>query len=212
MTSTASEDWALLIAWREGDAGAADRLAARYFPLLMRFFLNKVRDVHDATDLVSETFLGCSASRDTSTRAGSFRSYLFAIAMNKLRGYYRKQAKRKRELDDFAEVCVDSSLPRSPSSLIGHAQEAQLLVRGLRRLTLDQQIVVELSYFEELEGPAIAELLGLPLSTVHTKLTRGRKRLAQLITELANSPELAQSTVSGLETWAREVRANVPAR
>ena len=81
MESQPEDDWSLLFAWRDGDQRSADQLAARYFPVLMRFFLNKVRNVDDAAELVSETFLGCSASKDRSERSGSFRSYLFAIAM-----------------------------------------------------------------------------------------------------------------------------------
>ncbi len=206
----ATDDWSLLSAWRDGDSSSGDQLAARYFPLLMRFFLNKVRKVDDASDLVAETFLGCSASKHRSVETGSFHSYLFAIAMNKLRHYHRKQTKRQRELDDFAEVCVDASLGPSPSSIIARAQETRLLVRALRRLTLAQQIVVELAYFEQMRGPEIAELLGAPPSTVHTHLCRGRERLATIVTELAQNSALAESTVSGLETWAREVRVNIP--
>ena len=203
-------DWEALAAWRDGDRRAAKLLASRYFAVLMRFFLNKTRDTEDATDLVGETFLGCAAGVDRMKARGSFRSYLFAIAMNKLRGYYRKQVKRQRELDDFADVCVAESLRHSPSSILAHAEEARLLVVALRHLTLAQQIVVELTYFEELRGPEIAELLGLPSSTVHTHLQRGRKRLCEILRELARRPGLAESTLSGLETWALEVRSKIP--
>ncbi|MCB9753534.1 MAG: sigma-70 family RNA polymerase sigma factor [Myxococcales bacterium] len=209
MAAELVDDWTVFFAWRDGDERAAEQLATRYFAILMRFFLNKVRDVEDATELVSETFLGCAASKSRAARSRSFRSYLFAIAMNKLRGYYRTQAKRRRELEDFAEVCVADTLGRSPSSIIARAREVQLLVNALRRLTLAQQIVVELNYFEGMRAAEIAELLELPRSTVYTHLRRGRQRLESIITELASSPELAQSTVMGIETWAVEVRAKI---
>ncbi len=205
-----ADDWSVLFAWRDGDKHAAKQLAARYFSILMRFFLNKVRDVDDAADLVSETFLGCAASKTRAENVGSFRSYLFAVAMNKLRGYYRTQAKRRRELDDFAQVCVADSLARTPSSIIARAEEAQLLVNALRRLTLAQQIVVELNYLEGMRGTEIAELLDLPRSTVYTHLRRGKQRLETIVRELACNPKLARSTVMGLNTWALEVRAKIP--
>ncbi len=209
MGAEPADDWSLLAAWRNGDADSGDRLAERYFPLLSRFFINKVRCVDDAEELVAETFLGCSVSKDRTIETESFHSYLFGIALNKLRGYYRKQTKRKRELDDFAEVCVDSSPGSSPSVLVARSQETRLLVRALRRLTLAQQIVLELAYFEELSGPQIAELLGVPGPTVYTHLSRGRQRLAKIIRELADNSALAESTVCGLETWARKIRANI---
>ncbi|MCA9689212.1 MAG: RNA polymerase sigma factor [Nannocystaceae bacterium] len=206
MTLDSSDDWAYLDAWRDGDKRAGERLATRYFALLMRFFLNKVRDVDDAADLVSETLLGCASSMANAAGGGSFRSYMFAIALNKLRGYYRKQAKRRRELEDFADICVAQSLPRSPSSIIARVEETQLLVNALRRLSLAQQIVVELNYFENLSGPEIASLLGVSTGTVYTHLNRGRQRLAAVVTELASDPKLAESTMTGLATWAHQVR------
>ena len=206
---TQADDWGLLFAWREGKNNAGERLASRYFGLLTRLFLNKVKNPDDAADLVSETFLGCVSSRDRIEATGSFRSFLFAIAMNKLRGYFRKQAKRRRELSDFEDICVAQSLPKSPTSLIARAQESRLLVRALRRLSLDKQIVLELNYFEDLRGPEIADLLGLPKATVYTHLRRGKERLAAIIQEIADSPQLAESTVCGLDTWALEVRGKI---
>lgn len=203
------DDWSLFFAWRDGDRDAGERLATRYLGLLTRFFLNKVRNPDDAADLVSETFLGCTAGRDRATDGGVFRSYLFAVAMNKLRGYFRKQAKARRELDDFEDVCVASALPRSQVSMVARAQESKLLVRALRRLTLDQQIVLELGFFEALGGPEIAELLGIPPATVYTRLRRGKAQLAVLVHELAGDPQLAESTVIGIDTWARQIRAEL---
>lgn len=204
-----ADDWGLLFAWRNGDNNAGERLATRYFGLLTRFFLNKVKNPDDAADLVSETFLGCTSGRDRIEASGSFRSYLFAVAMNKLRGYFRKQAKRRRELSDFEDICVAHSLPKSPTSLIARAQESRLLVRALRRLSLDKQIILELNYFEDLRGPEIAELLGLPTATVYTHLRRGKQRLAEIIQQIADSPQLAESTVCGVDTWALQVREKI---
>ncbi len=203
----ASKDWALLFAWRNGDRRAGNALATRYFDLLLRFFINKVRDMDDAAELVSETFLACTKARDRATNTSSFRSYLLAIAMNKLRGYYRKQAKRQRELDDFEELCVNTSLRSSPSSLIGLTQEVQLLTQGLCRLSLAQQIIIELQIFEGMTVAEIAELIEVPRPTVSTHLRRGKQRLAKVVQELSENPDLAQSTLLGIKTWAGQIRA-----
>ena len=70
-------------------------------------------------------------------------------------------------------------------------------------------MVVELSYFEGLRGREIAELLGVPESTVRTHLERGRKRLVKITRELAENPALAESTISGLSTWVEDIRQNI---
>ncbi|MEM7152391.1 MAG: sigma-70 family RNA polymerase sigma factor [Myxococcota bacterium] len=202
-----AEDWELLDAWRGGDERSGAELVRRYVGLLTRFFHNKVRNSDDVADLVSDTMLACTQGRDRVDDAGAFRSYVFAAAMNQLRRHYRKSVKRKRELDDFSDVFVgEDSTSQSMTSMVSRQQETVLLVRGLRRLSLDQQIVLELAFLEGLEGAEIGELLGISKFTVYTRIRRGKARLAQIVEELAESPEQAQSTVMGLQTWAVKVR------
>ncbi|MCA9648404.1 MAG: sigma-70 family RNA polymerase sigma factor [Myxococcales bacterium] len=204
------DDWELLEAWREGDAPSGEVLVGRYLGLLTRFFRNKVNDPEDAADLISETMLACTRGKDGVRDSGAFRSFLFAAAMNMLRRYYRKKAKRERELDDFEDICVgDSGNPRSLNSLVSLEQESRLLVRALRRIPLDQQIVLELSYFEGMNGTDIAELLEVPQPTVYTRLRRGKEKLRVVMVELAESPAVAESTMMGLQTWAARVRDEI---
>lgn len=204
------DDWELLEAWRGGDGSAGQALVTRYLGLLTRFFRNKVGDPEDAAELISETMLACTRGKQGVRDAEAFRSFLFAAAMNMLRRYYRKKAKRERELGDFADICVgESSTPRSMSSIVALEQEGRLLVRALRRIPLDQQIVLELSYFEELNGTEMAELLGVPPPTVYTRLRRGKERLRVVMAELAESRQLAESTMMGLQTWAARVRDEI---
>lgn len=203
-------DHELLERWRGGDQRAGARLVERYYDLLIRFFRNKVRDPEDATDLVSETMLGCTKGHQMVEDGGAFRSYVFAIAMNNLRGYLRKKNKRARELDDFSEVCVAKTLGGdTPTRMLARKQETQLLARALRRIPLDQQIVLELDFVEGLEPAAIAELIGVPIDTVYTRRRRGRQKLRETIQMLTDDEALAQSTVVGLETWAGEIRAGL---
>lgn len=53
----------------------------------------------------------------------AFRSFLFAAAMNMLRRHYRKQAKRNRELDDFAEVMMRRLVFAEPTMIGAPAEE-----------------------------------------------------------------------------------------
>lgn len=201
------KDWELLDAWIEGDNRSGEALVARYMPMMTRFFHNKVANPEDAAELISDTWLACTSGKQGIEQRRSFRSFLFAAAMNILRTHYRKQNKRKRELDDFEEVCVgDGAHYGTLGSLMQRTEEARLLVRALRRLTLDQQIVLELHVLEGMSGPEIAELLDVPPGTVYTRLRRGKERLRVVMEELAASPELAQSTAVGIKTWAADVR------
>lgn len=207
MFSVEMEDWELLAAWRDGDDRAGQKLVGRYLGVLTRFFHNKVNDPDDAAELISETMLACVKNKENVKDLSAFRPYVFASAMNMLRRHYRTQVKRKRELDDFEDICVgDSTGGASLGANMQLKQETRLLVRALRRVSLDQQIVLELSHVEDLDGVEIAELLGVPQQTVYTRLRRGRDRLKTIMTELSENQDLVSSTMRGLKTWAFDVR------
>ena len=200
------DDLTLLTRWRDGDNEAGAMLVQRYFSPLMRFFRNKVTNVDDAKELVGETMLACTKGKGVIT-GQDVRKYVFGIAMNKLREHYRRNVKREREEADFSELCVaDFDPPGSPATIVARQREVALLARALRRLPLEQQIVLELSYFEAQRAPEIAELLGVPQQTVYTRLRRGKARLGDILATLADNPDLAQSTMVGLETWAGQIR------
>ena len=204
------EDWELLEVWRGGDDAAGQQLVGRYLGSLTRFFNNKVANPEDAAELISETMLACVKNKERVEDATAFRSFLFATAMNMLRRYFRKQVKRQREVDDFADVVVgESERQRSMTSHMHARRETQLLVRALRHVSLDQQIVLELNYVEGLNGNEIAELLGLPAPTVYTRLRRAKERLKGVMAELAEDPSVVSSTMDGLSKWAAEIRQEI---
>lgn len=202
-------DWELLDQWRNGDQRAGATLLERYFGILSRFFHNKVANTEDVADLVSETLLACTTGKERIRESSSFRSFLFAIAFNQLRRYYRKQRKRELERDDFLQCCAADLPSRSPVTVVGDKRETSLLVQGLRSLPLEYQMVLELNLFEELSGREIGELLEMPTPTVHTRLRRGKERLSTIVAQLASNPEEYQSTITDLEGWAKQLREHI---
>ncbi|MEM7159578.1 MAG: sigma-70 family RNA polymerase sigma factor [Myxococcota bacterium] len=201
-------DVELLEAWRGGDRRAGSQLLERRAREVTWFFRNKVFDEADVPDLVSQTFLGCVSARDRFRGETSFRRFVYSIAHNVLREYLRGKAKRQREEIDFATVCVHELDPRSMSSMEMRRRELQAFVEGLRRVSLDYQVVLELKYFQNLTGSEIAELLELAEGTVRTRLRRGLARLREQVDrelELTGAGH-APVTIETLEDWAAEVR------
>lgn len=202
-------DHALFVAWRDGDRDAGSKLLERRVREITWFFRNKVFDESDVADLVGQTFLGCVSARDRYRGETSFRRFLYTIAQNVLREYLRSKAKRAREKIDFTQVCVRDLNPRSPSSIQMHQRELRAFVDGLREVPIEDQIVLELKYFESLTGPEMAELLGIPEGTVRGRLRRGLERLRDRVHEglrLGAEPSEPPS-FEDLERWAAAVRA-----
>ena len=206
-STLAVEDEAeLLEAWRGGDRNAGSRLIAARGREITWFFRNKVFHEDAVADLVSQTFLRCVAAKTTFEGATSFRRFVYAIAKNVLREYLRTATKRAREEIDFEQVCLRSLEPRSMSSLHSEKRQVHALLESLRDVSIDDQIVLELKYFEGLSGSEIADALGIPEGTVRGRLARGLARLRTCVAERLQGPHASAASADELAAWAGELR------
>ena len=196
------DDLELAVRWREGDKRAGARLFERNYVSIERFFRNKVS--HGLEDLIQRTFLICVETKDRFRGASSYRTYLFAIANNVLRNHYRS-ARRDRERLDFGTHSVADLAP-GMSSLVRGKEEQSVLLQALREIPLDYQIVLELYYWEELDGKEISAALDIPLGTARSRIRIGKERLERKLTELHARDRRPTETQSNLDDWARAVR------
>jgi len=200
-------DFDLLDAWRAGDREAGNTLFDRYFDAMYRFFRNKVTE--GAEDLVQQTFLACVQSRDHFRKDASFRTYLFTAARSKLYNYLERRG-REGAIDWGVTSCADLGV--SPSGKMAQAEQHRLLLHALRRLPVDLQVALELFYFEQVRGPELAEVLGVPEGTVRSRLRRGRDLLREQLAILAQSPADIESTMTNLDDWAAAIRNAIGGR
>ncbi len=201
-----SDDAELLLAWRAGEQAAGQELLNRYFDSLYRFFASKVDGVSE--DLIQRTLLVCVEKADTLKNPASFRGYLFTVARHQLYAYLRTQ---KTERDKGIGVVslsrlVDTS--KSIGSLMIDKEEQKLLLRSLRQIDLDLQIVLGLYYWEDLSTAELAETLEIPKGTVKSRLRRAKEELETAMRDLAGSERLLRSTIDNLERWV----AGLPGR
>lgn len=163
-----ADDDELLAAWRAGERTAGDALVARWFDPVCRFFRSKLGD--DVEDLIQRTFLDCLESRDR-LRSPSFRSFLFAVARNRLFDELRRGL--RRPVDQLGTVSI-AELRTRPSDRMARAQTRDAVIQAMQELPLDFQITLELAYWEELDGAEIASVLGISEPTVRSRLSRAR--------------------------------------
>ena len=128
-----SEDADLYAAWANGDRSAGEQLVERYLGAMARYFANKVADVADRGELVSETFEACARGLGGYRGTGSFRAYLFGVAYNVLRHYLRA---RLNEPQIDPEVLTLADVLPSPSQQFARRREQKLLLAALRSLPL----------------------------------------------------------------------------
>ncbi|PRP92840.1 ECF RNA polymerase sigma factor RpoE [Enhygromyxa salina] len=200
-----ASDAELLVAWSKGDQVAGEELFERHYEAVSRFFRNKSGD--EWSELCQRTFLACVESLPRLREQASFRSFLFGIAYRQLYRFYRERAYDQARLD-FATFSLVDLNPKA-SSIVAARQEEQLLLTALRRIPLDYQVILELHYWEDMTAKACAEALGLPLGTAKTRLRRARQLLEVELGNSAESPEVLTKTLTGLDDWARGLRAQL---
>jgi RNA polymerase sigma-70 factor (ECF subfamily) len=201
----ARSDGELLEQWRAGDSDSGEALFERYYDMVERFFLNKVS--HGVKDLVQETFTRCVEGRERIKDNEQFRLYVFGIAYHVLtahiRGRYRDGA-----AVDIAEVPMQDLAP-GPGTLVARRREHRLLLEALRNIPAEDQVILELYYWEDLTTDEIAVALGIPIGTARGRLQRARTKLEAAAHRLAESPQELTSTVARLEDWAKECREHL---
>ncbi len=172
--------------WRAGDEAAGDALLRSCFPVLCRFFRDKVTDGVD--DLIQQTLLSCVESREVVRDPERFRAFMFRIARNRLYDRLRE----RHQVSDRLDVADTSlhDLGISPSSVVARGERQHLLREALHRIPLDYQVTLELTYWENMRGQQVAEVLEISPNTVRSRLARARAALReQLVAMGVPDPE-----------------------
>lgn len=199
MALAAKSDFELLDAWGSGDLTAGEALFERYFERLLRFFSHRVSE--DCGDLVQQTLLACVQGRDRFRREASFRTYVYQTARYQLYAHRQRLAKQPASEPDAAYFRDTAT---SPSQLVLRRQDGRVLLEALRRLPIGYQLVLELSYWEELSSSQIAAVLDIPDAAVRGRLARATARLRRELRILRG--KRLQDTADALPDWATRVR------
>lgn len=202
-------DEALLEAWARGDTQAGVTLVQRHYDTVFAFFANKVGE-DEAAELTQETFTGLTEALERFRRHSSVRTFTFAIARWKLVEHFRRRSAR-RERFVALDTPEDHEDPPEPAPTLGSWLEGRrqesLLVVALRSLPLDDQVLLELKGYEELTLRELAEVFDAPVGTLASRIRRARERLERTIRQLADNPDLAEETLTGLDTYMKTIRA-----
>jgi RNA polymerase sigma-70 factor (ECF subfamily) len=149
-----------------------------YAQRIFRFLVASLRDRDVAETLTQETFLRAWTARDQFRGDCSAITWLTRIALNLVRDhtrtnrfrFWRQVAQTAVQADDLAAHLPQAGMS-TEASLIAHEQLG-LVWESVGKLSERQRTVFILRFVEELELADIAEITGLPISTVKTHLYR----------------------------------------
>ncbi len=131
----------------------------------------------DADDLTQDCYLRAMRSWSAFQGAGSRQAWLFAIARSTQVDWVRTRRRQNRVFED-RRANEEPEAPRQRS-----ADEVEAVWQAVGRLGPEQQEVVHLRFAGGLSYAEIAEMLGVPVGTVRSRLFRSLQALRGLIEE-----------------------------
>ncbi|OYT70087.1 MAG: hypothetical protein CFK52_11960 [Chloracidobacterium sp. CP2_5A] len=169
-----------------GETRAFEALVRRWERPIFSLAYRLVGSDEDARDVCQETFLAAFHNLRSFRGEAKFSSWLYRIALNACHSRQRRQSAEQVSLEEQAEARgFDPPDPAAGADeQVLRDERARLVRRALAALPPDMRQVIVMKEYEGLKFHEIADALGIPVSTVKTRLYTGltllRRRLEGL--------------------------------
>ncbi len=154
-------------------------------PALRRYGHVLVRDAQEVDDLVHDCLVRALERLDTRHESGDLRAWLFAIMHNVF--VSRLRSARVRGPQQSLETIPEQAMSKQG----GQEQSIATLevLQALQTLSQEQQSVLTLVSVEGLTYAQVSQVLGIPIGTVMSRLSRAREKLANVIDCTSTRPK-----------------------
>jgi len=167
---------------RRTDAESFETLAMPMFTSLYNFAHWLTHNREEAEDLVQETYLKALKGFVSFQQGTNFRAWMYRILRNTfLTSRSGLSAKMTVPLDHEEDAV---GLPAdTPEALLLVRADQQMVRDALERLPVQFREVILLCDMEEMSYQEIADIVGIPIGTVMSRLSRARKLMRELLAE-----------------------------
>ncbi len=173
--------------FQEGREPAFNELVKRYTDRLHNFLYRYTHNHQDCEDLVQETFLRVHKSKHSYERIAKFSTWMYTIALNLAKSLYKKKKRMQK-----VSIHKDESDPKDYEMNIEDTnilQDEELhqklcleqLEKALMQLAPEFREVVVYRDLQELSYDEIAEITGIAMGTVKSRINRGRAQIKAMI-------------------------------
>ena len=163
-----------------GDRAAFAEVVARHEAAVFRFARAIASNESSAEDALQEAFLGAWRGAATFRGESSLRSWLFAIARNAVLRQHRRRVDEPDAVESLDELGAAAGWgdPENPETIALRHESRELLMQAMAALNTADREILLLRDIEGLSGQQTAEILGLAIPAMKTRLHRARLRLA----------------------------------
>jgi len=188
MSPMSDEELRFVAALRRRDTRAFNALVLRFQDRVYGLVLRILGHPEDAREVAQEVFVSVFEKIDSYRGEAAISTWLFRIAVNHARNRIKHASRRReRQKDSFDDMHsppssgqLNAEVPR-PDQVHGRRYVATLVDQALAQLDEDQRVMVILRDVEGQSYEDIAEITGVQLGTVKSRIHRARQRLKQIL-------------------------------
>ncbi|MGH6779652.1 MAG: sigma-70 family RNA polymerase sigma factor, partial [Bradyrhizobium sp.] len=178
IAAQAVSDEMLLESIADGNRSAMHILYARHNVRVYRFILRIVRDATVAEDLVSQVFLDVWRTARQFQGRSQVSTWLLSIARFKSLTSLRQRHFEDIDQDAVREIADGAD---TPEASLDRSSTSAILRACVAKLSPAHREIINLVYYHERSVEEVSEIIGIPLSTVKTRMFYARKQLAELL-------------------------------
>ncbi|WP_421381020.1 RNA polymerase sigma factor [Bacillus salacetis] len=160
---------------QKGNLTAYSELVKKYSPVVERFAFQMGASSSDIQDISQEVFIRVYRFLHQFSHS-KFTTWLYKITLNVTRDFMRKENRYFLKSEKLAKESFQGD-PYLPEEAVFREEEDRLLHECIQELDEKYRIPIILYYFHEKKYEEIQEILSLNLSTVKTRLLRGKDML-----------------------------------
>lgn len=174
------EDAYLIKEAQNGNLSAYSELVKRFSPVVERFAFQLGASPRDIQDISQEVFIRVYRFLHQFTHS-KFTTWLYKITLNVTRDFIKKENRYLFKAEKLAKEPFPTE--ELPEDMLFKEEEERLLHECIKKLDEKYRIPIILHYFHDKKYEEIQDILSLNLSTVKTRLLRGKNLLKKALIE-----------------------------
>ncbi len=168
---------------------AYEILVKRFKDPLMNYVYRFVGNKDVSSDIVQDTMIKFYLNKDSYKSFAKFSTWIYTIAGNLARNELKRRKRRKifslnNNNDDEQNIQIEDKSFLSPDRATDSAISHEIIQKALQKVKPVYREVVVLRDIQGLSYEEIAEVTGLSIGTVKSRINRGRKQLQKLLKDI----------------------------
>jgi RNA polymerase sigma-70 factor (ECF subfamily) len=171
----------------DGNEGAWHMLVDLYAKKIFNMAYQFAGSVPEAEDLTQDIFLKLHHALPKYDFGKNFTAWFLTLAKNALIDEYRRTKWEKKQRDEFDDRFYAAASADDPERGLAEEETRRILWAGLNALPPDMRLAVILKEIQGKKYEEVADILGLPVGTVKSRINRGRLQLAKILKDRKES-------------------------